>query len=98
MPHHTQDLENRVRALGAAILDGARRFESTRSVGERWIGDLLEKSMENERFRVQALRFVDVLPSLGDDTELVRHLKEYFTEGELPLPGIAHGTASPTEK
>jgi RHH-type proline utilization regulon transcriptional repressor/proline dehydrogenase/delta 1-pyrroline-5-carboxylate dehydrogenase len=45
--------------------------------------------MENERFRVQALRFVDVLPVLTDDEELVRHLREYFGEEELPLPGVA---------
>ena len=72
MPNHSQELEHRVQALGATILDAARLAESSRSVGERWIGDLLEKSMENERLRVQALRFVDVLPSLGDDTELAR--------------------------
>jgi RHH-type proline utilization regulon transcriptional repressor/proline dehydrogenase/delta 1-pyrroline-5-carboxylate dehydrogenase len=45
--------------------------------------------MENQRFRVQALRFVDVLPALKDDEELVRHLREYFGDEELPLPGVA---------
>jgi hypothetical protein len=41
--------------------------------------------MEDEGFRVQALRFVDVLPALDDDRELTRHLHEYFGEEGFPL-------------
>jgi RHH-type proline utilization regulon transcriptional repressor/proline dehydrogenase/delta 1-pyrroline-5-carboxylate dehydrogenase len=44
--------------------------------------------MRDEAFRVQALRFVDVMPALGDDAELVRHFREYFGAHALPLPGV----------
>ena len=44
--------------------------------------------MEDEGFRVQALRFVDVLPALDDDRELTRHLHEYFGEEGFPLPPL----------
>ncbi len=50
---------------------------------------LFERLMENEPFRVRALRFVDVLPALKGDVELVEHLGEYFGEDEFPLPGLA---------
>ena len=88
-PFDTRGLEPRVRELGRAILREARRVKAEQSPGDRWIGSVLERSTANERFRAQALRFVDIMPVLTDDGELVRHLKEYFTDEELPLPGIA---------
>src|SRR5687767_8700316 len=82
-------LEARVRELGSRLLSEARERKSGFWARERWEEGLLRKLMENERFRVQALRFVDVLPALRDDEELVRHLQEYFGDEELPLPGTA---------
>ncbi|MDJ0863246.1 MAG: L-glutamate gamma-semialdehyde dehydrogenase [Gammaproteobacteria bacterium] len=82
-------LEARVQTLGSQVLAAAQRAEAARSIGDRWIATLLERSMESERFRVQALRFVDVLPALQEDAELVRLLAEYFDDDELPLPGMA---------
>ncbi len=38
---------------------------------------------------MQTLRFIDVLPTLRDDAELVRHLKDYFTGLELPWPEVS---------
>jgi len=34
--------------------------------------------MRDERFKVQMFRFVDVLPSLRNSDEIVKHLEEYF--------------------
>jgi RHH-type transcriptional regulator, proline utilization regulon repressor / proline dehydrogenase / delta 1-pyrroline-5-carboxylate dehydrogenase len=82
-------LEARVQDLGGRLLAEARERKSGFWARERWEEGLLRKLMENERFRVQALRFVDVLPALQDDEELVRHLREYFGDEELPLPGAA---------
>ncbi len=82
-------IEARTQEIGERLFASAREFPAGRGGGDRWINGLLERSMENERFRVQALRFVDVLPVLVDDSDLVKLLREYFAEGELPLPGIA---------
>jgi RHH-type proline utilization regulon transcriptional repressor/proline dehydrogenase/delta 1-pyrroline-5-carboxylate dehydrogenase len=52
----------------------------------------MQRLGENADFRVQALRFIDVLPALNDDKELTHHLNEYFTGGDFPLPeGIKWG-------
>ncbi|HEY2626690.1 MAG TPA: L-glutamate gamma-semialdehyde dehydrogenase [Candidatus Udaeobacter sp.] len=39
---------------------------------------MMELSMWDERFKVQMFRFVDVLPSLRNSDEIVKHLEEYF--------------------
>ncbi|HEU4752556.1 MAG TPA: proline dehydrogenase family protein, partial [Armatimonadota bacterium] len=84
-----EQLETRVREIGTELLEAARERKTHFWARERWEEGLLRKLMESPEFRVQALRFVDVLPALRDDEELVRHLREYFGEEELPLPGIA---------
>ena len=48
--------------------------------------DMLRRLMENPEFKTNALRFVDVLPALADDSALVGHIREYFGEEGLPGP------------
>jgi len=43
-----------------------------------WQERLLRLCMLDEWFKVQAFRFIDVLPTMHSDVELARHLKEYF--------------------
>lgn len=81
--------EGRVHELGLELLAAAQARKSSFWARERWEEGLLRKLMESGPFRVQALRFVDVLPALTDDEELVRHVREYFGDDELPLPGVA---------
>jgi RHH-type proline utilization regulon transcriptional repressor/proline dehydrogenase/delta 1-pyrroline-5-carboxylate dehydrogenase len=90
------ELERRVQELGRALLAEARVRKSSFWARERWEEGLLGRLMTGDasspaqaRFRIQALRFADVLPALRDDQELVAHLREYFGEEELPLPGAA---------
>lgn len=42
--------------------------------------------IEDESFRIQALRFIDVLPRLHADDALLRHCQEYFDTDDLRLP------------
>jgi RHH-type proline utilization regulon transcriptional repressor/proline dehydrogenase/delta 1-pyrroline-5-carboxylate dehydrogenase len=84
-----RDLQARIRELGGELLEVARERKSHFWAREHWEEILLRKLMANPEFRVQALRFVDVLPALRDDQELVRHVREYFGEEELPIPGVA---------
>jgi RHH-type proline utilization regulon transcriptional repressor/proline dehydrogenase/delta 1-pyrroline-5-carboxylate dehydrogenase len=84
-----ETLEARTLELGKQLLAVARERKSAFWAREHWEERMLRRLMENPRFRVQALRFVDVLPALKDDEELVRHLREYFGDEELPLPGVA---------
>jgi RHH-type proline utilization regulon transcriptional repressor/proline dehydrogenase/delta 1-pyrroline-5-carboxylate dehydrogenase len=52
---------------------------------------LMTLSMRDERFKTQLFRFVAVLPSLRRSSEIIRHLEEYFSngnEGFHPLVGV----------
>lgn len=82
-------LEARIQELGTRLLTVARERKGAFWAREHWEELLLNQLMQRPRFRVQALRFVDVLPALRDDEELVRHLQEYFGDEELPIPGVA---------
>ncbi len=47
-----------------------------------WIGKVMAWSMNNEDFKIQLFRFIDVLPYLTTEEMLVRHIQEYFSEGQ----------------
>lgn len=81
-------LQRRVRELGRLLLAELQRPTLRGGPGGRWLDRFLERMMEHPRFRVQALRFIDVLPTLDDDGDLVRHLREYFGHEDLPLTGL----------
>ena len=50
-----------------------------------WTGALLDACMQNESFKVQLFRFIDVLPCLSSAAALGRHNEEYFgREESLP--------------
>ena len=82
----SQDLERKVLQIGEEILNRAGEIQTRQGTGERWVNNLLERSMQDEGFRVKALRFIDVLPMLKSDADLLRHLHEHFDKDELPLP------------
>jgi RHH-type proline utilization regulon transcriptional repressor/proline dehydrogenase/delta 1-pyrroline-5-carboxylate dehydrogenase len=82
------DFEARVQFLGYRLLEQAD-YE-TKKHGNGWLDALVEHAIQDREFRVQTLRFVDVLPTLQDDAALVAHLKEYFTGVELPWPTVSH--------
>ncbi len=54
-----------------------------------WAGRMMDAAMERPDFKVALFRFIDVLPSLATNRQVSRHIREYFLEGGLPLPGFA---------
>jgi RHH-type proline utilization regulon transcriptional repressor/proline dehydrogenase/delta 1-pyrroline-5-carboxylate dehydrogenase len=84
----TADLEARIQAHGARLLAHVDREE--KAAGGNWLDVLVRRAIRDREFRVQALRFVDVLPTLQDDAVLVAHLKEYFADTALPWPAVSH--------
>ena len=83
-----KDLETSVLERGRRILSAMQRHAKEARIDDQWVDRFLQKIVEDERFRVQALRFVDVLPALKSDGELARHLEEYFAGHDLPLTGL----------
>jgi len=53
-----------------------------------WYGKIMDWSMQNQDFKTQMFRFVDVLPMLDSGAEVSRHLKEYFAENDGKLPSV----------
>ena len=47
-----------------------------------WMGKIMDWSMQNEKFKVQIFRFVDVFPALTTNKLLTEHIQEYFGEGK----------------
>jgi RHH-type transcriptional regulator, proline utilization regulon repressor / proline dehydrogenase / delta 1-pyrroline-5-carboxylate dehydrogenase len=81
-------------ALEARVVDRGRQF-FTSIQGEApsvfnkgfWTGKVMDWAMQNEDFKVQLFRFVDVLPYLNTSESLQRHIEEYFSgkdSGDIP--------------
>jgi RHH-type transcriptional regulator, proline utilization regulon repressor / proline dehydrogenase / delta 1-pyrroline-5-carboxylate dehydrogenase len=81
-----QDLELKTQRLGLELI----RQSPGESAYKRstWLDRMFVTLMRDEAFRVQALRFVDVMPTLTSDAELVRHFREYFGPHASPLPQV----------
>ncbi|MBA1330045.1 hypothetical protein QQ73_02265, partial [Candidatus Endoriftia persephone str. Guaymas] len=73
------DQEARIRQHGDALLQAAEAFEPHNPVSH-WLQSLLSRLHQNPDFRIRALRFVDLLPALQDDAEVVRLFDEYFSD------------------
>lgn len=78
-------LEQHIQALGRELITNIREVDNN----QHWLDSLITKAISDPQFRIQTLRFIDVLPSLNDDVELTRHLQEYFGNLESPLPELA---------
>ncbi len=85
MPH--RHLEPRIQEIGREILDRARAAEPSVIRVDWWINRLMHWAMGNDARRNQLFRFVDVLPSLATDRDVVQHLREYLIRPDVPLPG-----------
>ncbi|MDO8683679.1 MAG: L-glutamate gamma-semialdehyde dehydrogenase [Armatimonadota bacterium] len=92
-------LESKIQIIGRQILADAVRGGGM-SVARQWNNRVLEWTMRDAELKVQIFRFVDVLPALKTDEEIVRHLHEYFDplKDRLPRPmrlGLAAAGLNP---
>src|SRR5262249_1772933 len=55
---------------------------------DRWTAALFAWSLAHEDAKLQLFRFVDVLPALDTDRDLVRHLREYFEGRDAPYAAL----------
>jgi RHH-type proline utilization regulon transcriptional repressor/proline dehydrogenase/delta 1-pyrroline-5-carboxylate dehydrogenase len=78
-----QDLEEIIKGRGNEIFELIKGDVPSVFDKKRWVGELMEWAMKDDAFKVQLLRFIDVLPSLKTDTLVVRLLKEYFADEEI---------------
>ncbi|HEY3418899.1 MAG TPA: proline dehydrogenase family protein, partial [Armatimonadota bacterium] len=82
-------LEGRIQEIGLRLFESAERFKRGLSKHDVDIR-LMEWAMQDEKFKVQLFRFVDVLPMLIGNEELLNHLQEYLGDQELRFPLFGH--------
>jgi RHH-type proline utilization regulon transcriptional repressor/proline dehydrogenase/delta 1-pyrroline-5-carboxylate dehydrogenase len=78
-------LESRTQVIGREILHHASRHRHA-SLVEDVNDSVLEWTMRDRDLKVQVFRFVDALPALKTDHDIVRHLHEYFDRYKEHLP------------
>ncbi len=81
-------VEQETQRIGRELFDRVKHESGAFFRSERWTGQLLEWSMRHSDTRLQLFRFVDVLPTLHDPEDVVRHLREYFEGKPDPFGGM----------
>jgi RHH-type proline utilization regulon transcriptional repressor/proline dehydrogenase/delta 1-pyrroline-5-carboxylate dehydrogenase len=80
--------EARIRAIGRELFERVQGERQAFFRPDRWTSMLFDWSLRHDHARLQLFRFVDVLPSLTSDREVVRHLREYFRGRSAPFADL----------
>ncbi len=91
MTANAPSLEPAIQRIGRQLAERSASRSGTIFDSRWWTGTLLDWCMKDQRFKVQLFRFVDVLPSLQNDDQVVRLMQEYFGEQNLPSPLLQWG-------
>ncbi|HUI45230.1 MAG TPA: proline dehydrogenase family protein [Nitrospirota bacterium] len=83
------NIEEKIRETGLELLAAVRDVPLVFD-RKRWSGRIMDWSMKHEDFKIRLFRFIDVLPSLRSDEQVVRLLQEYFS-GEANVPKLISG-------
>jgi RHH-type transcriptional regulator, proline utilization regulon repressor / proline dehydrogenase / delta 1-pyrroline-5-carboxylate dehydrogenase len=78
----------RTRAIGLELFARVKKDAGSFFRADRWTSALFEWALREEAAKLQLFRFVDVLPALGSDREVARHLREYFEGRPAPFAAL----------
>ena len=78
----------RVQAIGRELFDRVAGERQAFYSADRWTAALFAWSLAHEDAKLQLFRFIDVLPALENDRDLVRHLREYFEGRDAPYAAL----------
>ncbi|MHC1713154.1 MAG: proline dehydrogenase family protein [Solidesulfovibrio sp.] len=82
-------LDEAIRQRGKAFFASIRGESPSIFNKGFWTGKVMDWAMQNEAFKVQLFRFVDVLPYLTTSDNLSRHIEEYFAGGDAgEIPAV----------
>ncbi|RII28392.1 MAG: L-glutamate gamma-semialdehyde dehydrogenase [Geobacter sp.] len=82
-----RELNSRVVARGRELFSAISGEKPSLFDQGAWMGKVLNWCMQNEQFKTQLFRFVDVFPALSDSKLLTEHIREYFGD-ELEMPAV----------
>jgi RHH-type proline utilization regulon transcriptional repressor/proline dehydrogenase/delta 1-pyrroline-5-carboxylate dehydrogenase len=80
------DLEDRTVQTGIRLYDLIEGQTPSVFQKDFWTGKILDWSMQDEAFKVEMFRFVDVFPYLNTPESVARHLREYFCRPGQDFP------------
>ncbi|MEJ5347630.1 MAG: L-glutamate gamma-semialdehyde dehydrogenase [Desulfosoma sp.] len=80
------DLERRIRQTGLWLYQLIE--DETPSIFKKdyWTGKVIDWCMQNEAFKVEMFRFIDVFPYLTRPESVAKHLQEYFCRPDQCFP------------
>ena len=84
-------LEPRIRAIGEDLARRSSGMSPGLFDSRWWSQSAINLAMKDPAFKAQLFRFIDVLPSLRDDAQVVRLAEEYFGEMSAHLFGAQWG-------
>ena len=76
------DLDSRIVARGRGLYDRIEKDAPSFFERDYWTSKILDWCMNDEAFKVEMFRFVDVFPALQEPKSVARHLREYFARPE----------------
>jgi len=91
MPEISSPLEPVVSRIGEQLARLSAGRTPTLFEGRWWSHHALNLAMHDSLFKAQLFRFIDVLPSLTDDEQVVTLAREYLGEGDAALFGTHWG-------
>ena len=86
MAINSESLEQEIQNFGREIIEFVDQTSQSIFTREFYNSWLLDWSMKNPAFKTRLFRFIDVLPVLDNDLELVEHAREYFSQVADSLP------------
>jgi RHH-type proline utilization regulon transcriptional repressor/proline dehydrogenase/delta 1-pyrroline-5-carboxylate dehydrogenase len=92
---HLEHFHKCVQAIGREIFELAEAAKPRVWQKAWWLEQATRLLDHDERLRTRAFQFVDCLPSLTSNAELVRHLAEYFDEWSVDFPRLSRAVVGP---
>jgi RHH-type transcriptional regulator, proline utilization regulon repressor / proline dehydrogenase / delta 1-pyrroline-5-carboxylate dehydrogenase len=91
MPLLPSPLEPAIYRFGERLARLSAGRTPTLFEGRWWSNQALNLAMQDSRFKAQLFRFIDVLPSIIDDEQVVTLAREYLGDGDTALFGSHWG-------
>jgi RHH-type proline utilization regulon transcriptional repressor/proline dehydrogenase/delta 1-pyrroline-5-carboxylate dehydrogenase len=91
MQEISSPLESIVSRIGEQLARLSAGRTPTLFEGRWWSHQALNLAMHDSHFKAQLFRFIDVLPSVTDDEEVVMLAREYLGDGDTALFGTQWG-------
>ncbi|MCC2641864.1 MAG: putA [Nitrospira sp.] len=89
-------LEPRIRAIGEDLARRSSGLAPGLFDSRWWSQAAINLAMKDPAFKAQLFRFIDVLPALRDDAQVVRLAEEYFGDMSRHLFGVQWGLKAMT--